>query len=363
MIEDGAVYGEHAVSIGDAVDRNSVFQVASVSKWITTWGVLALVKEGRLELDAPVDRYLTRWKLPESEFDHGGVTPRRLLSHTAGLTDGLGYAGFEAGKPLQTLEQSLTRAADAMPGRSGAVRVGYAPGESWQYSGGGYTLLQLLVEEVTGESFESYMQRAVLQPLGMRHSTFEWTADPGSRLATSYDGSSRPAALRRFTALAAASLYTTVPDLTRFLQAQLPGPGGAPAGRGVLTPELLHEMWRPHASRLGRDIWGLGTVLYARNGQGGFVVGHDGMNEPAINTAVRLDPASGDGIVVLQTGSPVLATRLAGEWVLWKTGNVDLLALVSEAPDALRTLAYGSAALVVAALTAAWFARRGSLRH
>jgi CubicO group peptidase (beta-lactamase class C family) len=358
LLEDGAVFGEHSASVGDPVDRDTVFQVASLSKWITAWGVLALVEDGRLDLDAPVGRRLARWKLPESPFDLDGVTPRRLLSHTAGLTDGLGYLGFEPGTPLQTLAQSLTRAADAMPGRSGEVRVGYAPGRGFQYSGGGYTLLQLLIEEVTGEPFEAYMQRTVLQPLGMTRSTFEWTPDRGSRLATSYDGDSRPAPHYRFTALAAASLYTTVSDLTRFLQAQLPGPDGAPVGRGVLSPETVRQMWRPQASRLGREIWGLGAVLYAPNGRGGFVVGHDGMNAPAVYTTARLDPDARDGIVVLETGTPLLAPQLGNEWVLWKTGETDVTALVMRAPGAIRTFAYGSLAIVAGALVLGWRIRR-----
>ena len=94
LIEDGKVFDEHFTSVGQPVDRDTLFQVASMSKWITAWGVMTLVEAGTLDLDAPVSTYLTRWSLPKSEFDNGGVTVRRLLSHTAGLTDGLGYGGF-----------------------------------------------------------------------------------------------------------------------------------------------------------------------------------------------------------------------------------------------------------------------------
>lgn len=97
LIEDGSVHAEHMSSVGEPVDRDTAFQVASLSKWITAWG--------------------------------------RLLSHTAGLTDGLGYAGFAPGSPAQTLEASLTRAADASPGASGRVQVGHPPGERFEYSG------------------------------------------------------------------------------------------------------------------------------------------------------------------------------------------------------------------------------------
>jgi CubicO group peptidase (beta-lactamase class C family) len=358
LLQSGALFDEHAVSVGDPVDRDTVFQVASLSKWITAWGVMNLVEEGKIDLDAPVSRYLRRWKLPESAFDRNGVTVSRLLSHTAGLTDGLGYAGFEPGTRVQTLEESLTRTADTSPGASGVVQVGLQPGTEWRYSGGGYTILQLLIEEVTGEPFESYMQRTVLEPLGMSHSTFEWTPDRGTRLATFYDLDSRPAAHYRFTAVAAASLYTSVSDLTRFLQAHLPGAEGEPVGRTVLDEKTLEEMWRPHASRFGQHIWGLGTILYASNNQGGYIVGHDGNNDPAINTAARLNPATGNGIVVLETGSSLLATKIAGEWVIWETGNVDLLTFMMEAPAMSRTAALGGIAILLGALLAFWRLRR-----
>src|SRR5471030_1330953 len=94
VISHGQVVGTYFASHGRAIDGQSLFQVASMSKWLTAWGVMRLVESGRIDLDAPVSRYLHRWKLPPSPFDNNGVTVRRLLSHTAGLTDGLGFRGF-----------------------------------------------------------------------------------------------------------------------------------------------------------------------------------------------------------------------------------------------------------------------------
>ena len=357
ILEDGAVHGVHAVSVGEAVDVNTVFQTASLSKWITAWGVMALVQEGKLDLDAPVSTYLTRWALPESKFDNKRVTARRLLSHTAGLTDGLGYAGFVPNAVVPSLEETLKRP-DADPGVSGTIEVGYEPGTEWQYSGGGYAILQLLIEEVSGESFEGFMQRVIFRPLVMVRSSYSWTPAEGSTLATFYDIDSKPTTHYRYSAVAAVSLYTSVADLTRFIQAHLPGKNGEPIGRRVLAPATINEMWRPHASKFGEDIWGLGTILYASNNKGGFVVGHDGNNEPAINTAARLNPATGNGIVILETGQPLLATRLAGEWVFWETGNVDFLAFAMAIPGMLRLIGLGSLVIVLAVPAIAW-----SIRH
>ena len=358
LISDGTVQGVHAASVGAAVSADTVFQTASLSKWITAWGVMALVEQGQLDLDAPVSRYLKRWTLPPSAFDNSKVTARRLLSHTAGLTDDLGYAGFAPGTPVPPLETWLKQNAGASPGAKGKVEVGIEPGTAWRYSGGGYALLQLLIEDLSGEPFEAYMQRVVFRPLGMVHSTFHWSPAQGTTLAAFYGKDAQPAAHFRFPAVAASSLYTSVSDLTRFLQAHLSGKKGEPVGRGVLAPATVAQMWKPTGSLYGQAIWGLGTMLYADNRVGGFVVGHDGNNGPALNTAARLNPATGNGIVILETGKPLLATRLAGEWVFWEAGQVDFLAFKLAMPGMLRWLGWGSLAIVVLVPSAAWAMRR-----
>ena len=84
-------------------------------------------------------------------------------------------------------------------------------------------------------------------------------------------------------------------------------------------------MRQPHGRTLGIDIWGLGTILYSPTGSGDFVYGHDGANDPAINTAVRINPDNRDAIIILATGSPSIATDIGSQWVLWQTGYPDVL--------------------------------------
>ena len=349
LLDDGRVVAEHYQSIGEPVDRDTLFQVASLSKWVTAWGVMTLADEGRIDLDEPISTYLTRWRLPDGAFDETQVTARRLLSHTAGLTDGLGYGGFTPGQTVQRLEDSLTHASDASPGADGRVRVGAEPGESFLYSGGGYALLQLVIEEVSGEPFNDYMRRAVLIPLGMTRSTFV-LPEGETNVAQSFNESGEEAILYNFSAPAAASLYTSAADLTHFLQANIAGANGTLPGRGVLAPETLFEMRRPHAYQYGAEIWGLGTILYAPNNAGGFVVGHDGDNTPTINTSARIDPATGDGIIVLETGTARLATDIAGEWVFWNTGNVDILMVLVDAQSAFPILVAGWIVILMSAI-------------
>ncbi len=355
LIEGGTPVGDFNLSTDERIDGRTVFQVASLGKWLTAWGVMVLVEEGEIDLDAPVSTYLSRWDLPASEFDASEVTVRRLLSHTAGLIDSLGYDGFDRAQDRQTLEASLTTAEDASPGNDGRTILGSEPGSAWNYSGGSYTLLQLVIEEVSGTSFAAFMQDRVFEPLAMERTTFDHDAAIELGLAQNFlpDGSTQP--FRWYTALAATSLFTTSEDLARFISAQAPGVSNA-----VLSAETMALIREPHASEMGADIWGLGAMLYASNNAGDFIIGHDGSNEPAINTAARFDPATGDGIVILSTGDAMLATDIGGEWVFWKTGNVDSLTFASRLPTALAIFAAGVIAILLFGALISWKRRRSS---
>ncbi|MEM6747058.1 MAG: serine hydrolase domain-containing protein [Pseudomonadota bacterium] len=347
LIKDGEIAGRFNTSIGNAVDGSSVYQVASLGKWITAWGVMVLVEEGLVDLDTPVSEYLTRWRLPDSEFDSSGVTIRRLLSHTSGLGDGLGYDGFKNPNERQSLEDSLKQALDASPGKSGVVELSAEPGSQWSYSGGGYTVLQMLIEDVSGQSFADFMSTRVFNPLGMNRTTFSHSEALQLGLAENYDLNGETEPFRWYTALAATSLFTSADDLALFIQAQ------TETGRQpVLSEHTLKLMRTPHASQMGADIWGLGPMLYAPNNGDGHIIGHDGNNGPAINTVARFDPATRDGIVILSTGSNTLATRLAGEWVFWKTGNIDSLMFLMSFNSLLLWMGVGSTAIILLAIVA-----------
>ena len=353
LIEDGEIAERYFMSTGTPVDGSSVYQVASLGKWVTAWGVMVLVDEGAIDLDTPVSEYLTRWRLPDTAFDSSGVTVRRLLSHTAGLTDGLGYDGFERSEEVQSLEESLTRALDASPGNSGAVELGAEPGSEWNYSGGGYTILQLVIEEVSGQSFSEFMSERVFAPLGMERSTFNHEEAMAFGLAQNFDLNGNTEPFRWYTALAATSLFTSADDLALLIKAQK-----TPESQSVLSGQSLELISTPHASQMGADIWGLGAMLYAPNNQGGYIIGHDGNNGPAINTVARIDPASGDGIVILSTGSEMLATELAGEWVFWKTGNIDSLMFLMSFEAMLMWMGVGSLIIIVLAIAFGWRSRK-----
>lgn len=357
LIEDGAVSKNLTYSIGAPISEKSVFQIASLSKWVTAAGVMALASDGLIDLDAPVSTYLKSWSLPPSRYDEKDVTIRRLLSHTAGLTDGLGYLGFSDADHRQSPAESLTRATDAMPGVSGRVELGMPPGERFIYSGGGYTLLQLMIEDVSGLAFDQYMREQVLLPLGMTDSEFEPEDELLRRLVTSYDERGQPAPTHHFTALAAASLYTTPRDMTIFVLAHLNRSGLRSGDEILLWPDDLSEMRSPHANVLGREVYGLGTLLSAKTESGDFIFGHDGRNNPAISTAVRINPDTSDAIIILSTGDPVFAAELASEWTYWQVGRPDVSELNSRLrPSTLRAAKQAIFACLL--FTLIWFTGR-----
>lgn len=322
------------------VTSDTVFRSASISKAVTAWGVMRLVEEGKLDLDSPVEQYLTRWHLPSSRYDARGVTIRRLLSHTAGLSSHV-PRGLPAGQKLPSLEESLS---GSRLGTS-PVRLAMEPGVQYSYTGGGYTLLQLIIEEVTGESFAGYMQHAVLDPLGMNHSSFEWRADLRPATAVGYDGSGKPYSNDVVAEQAAAGLYTTAPDLARFVAAGMTGSNGEPAGRAVLSPESVDLMFAPVAEMQGMEALSKSAV-----GLGHFIeilpdgtkaVTHNGTNW-GWQLIFMSVPERGDGIVVLTNGTRGVAVyaEVLGAWGTWVGAG---LPRVARAYQDLRSAVFGLA--------------------
>lgn len=299
VIENGEVvlmkgYGRTDRTNGIRVNTGTLFNVGSLSKPVTAWGGMLLVQRGKVTLDEPVDRRLTRWHLPTSNFDNDGVTIRRILSHTAGLSVS-GYSGRGVNDPSTTLEESLSGTNNG----AGALKLIAKPGSTYRYSGGGYTLLQLLIEEVSGEHFDDYMQANVLRPLGMKTASYDQTLALAPDIAQGHDelGEAIPAQI--FTESGAAGLYASIKDMTHFAMALIPEPGVVP-GRGVLTPETLDLMTSPAPGTGGST--GLG---YAVGGDffpdGKARVWHRGTNF-GYQAFLAVGRDSGDGLIILTNG-------------------------------------------------------------
>jgi len=321
MIEDGRIilargFGMANLATAAPVGPKTLFNIGSSSKSVAAWGAMHLVSEGKLSLDEPVDKRLKRWHLPASPYPGSGVTLRRLLSHTAGLSVS-GYRGWGPDDLIPTLEQSLSGQTNG----AGAVVLEAAPGARWSYSGGGYTLMQLLVEETAGESFADYMRDAVLRPLGMGDSSFALTADVLGRAARAYDELGEETPTPRFVELAAAGMYATVDDMACYALASI-GEGRSGA---VLKARMLDLMTSPAPGTDGR--WGLGYAIQSAGKgfpDGVERVGHDGGNR-GWQSFFWVSRNKRDGLVVLTNGSNGwnVSNQVVADWMEWKTGKRD----------------------------------------
>src|SRR5258705_231587 len=183
--------GVATVGGNDSMTASTRFVVQSLHKPVTAYGTMRLVEQGVLALDRPIDDYLRRWHVPQNEFTaHVQPTVREILSHTAGFSV-RGVPTYREGEPVPTVLQAL----DALPPAKGsAVRIEYVPGTEQRYSGGGYTVLELLLEDVTGTDFPTLMKQLVLEPLAMQGSRFtvRMPADWRGQAAPRHDGPGVP---------------------------------------------------------------------------------------------------------------------------------------------------------------------------
>jgi len=344
LIEAGQIVSQFHTSPENSVDSNTVFAVASMSKWFAAYAMMKLVEDGRADLDVPISRYLTRWQLPVSEFSNDGVTIRRLLSHTAGFSDGLGFGDYDAQEQLPSLEAELSHPR-ASSGQPVIVSVREEPGTQWEYSGASYLLLELLIEEISGHSFERFVHESIFTPLGMLNAGYDHL-DSYDNNAGTYGLDGVRTRSYKYASSAATGLVVSSADLARFLLSQIK----AGEMEGPLKPASLRKMREPHGRNSGFDLWGLGTILYAPTANGDFVYGHDGANDPAINAAARINPDTGDALIVLVTGHPAIATRIGSEWVLWQTGYPDVLAVDAVVDSMLLPGVLGSVLILILAL-------------
>ena len=245
-VHNGKVIWNESFGLADKknnipVSNQTVFELASISKTLTAWGVMKLVEQGIIELDESVCKYMKRWQFPEREYDANKITFRMLLNHIAGLSQNY-YFGYKKHHKLPSLEEAISYGGNQKDG----VHIIYEPGTKLFYSGGGYLVLQLLIEEITGKEFSTYMKEEILDPLGMKDSTFEWNPEWKNREAKGYGILGGQMGKRFYVEKAAAGLYSTPNDFAKFICANVTGENGEPIGRSVLKPETAALMTTRH---------------------------------------------------------------------------------------------------------------------
>jgi CubicO group peptidase (beta-lactamase class C family) len=272
IIQDGRIAVARGYGVADQSTRAPVtpatlFQAGSISKPVSALGALHLVEAGRLSLDGDVNDMLTSWKLPDNGFTTTEkVTLRRILSHSAGLTVH-GFPGYDVADKVPSLVQVLD---GAPPANTTPIRVDTTPGALWRYSGGGFTIMQQLMIDVTGSPFARLMQETVLGPIGMTSSSFE-QPQPRKRAALTASGyyADRTPVRGRwhvYPEMAAAGLWTTATDLARFaieIQQTLAG-----RGHGVISPAMARQYVavQKGSSGLGIALGGSGRTLSFSHG-------------------------------------------------------------------------------------------------
>jgi CubicO group peptidase (beta-lactamase class C family) len=283
------------------VDTSTLFQAGSISKPVFASGVMRLIQDGRLALDQDVNQQLRSWRLPDSRFtEQEKVTLRRLLSHTAGLTV-WGFPGYAHDQPVPTVPQVLD---GEKPANTAAVRNDTTPGARWLYSGGGFTVAQLVTTDVTGEPFPELMRRLVLTPAGMVHSSYE-NPPPPERARVAASGHERidtpvPGRFHTYPEMAAAGLWTTASDLARWAiaisQSYLGRPGGflsQAAAAEMLTTQV--KVQPPY----GSGEWGVGVALAGAGDS--LTFSHGGRDEGFV-AQVYMWPRLGRGYVIMMNG-------------------------------------------------------------
>jgi CubicO group peptidase (beta-lactamase class C family) len=250
LLRDGELvwhrgFGVKNAQTGEPVTDGTVFEAASLSKPVFAYGVLKLVDGGKFDLDKPLTQYLP------GQYDVGDdprldrITARHVLSHTP---------GFPNWRPS-----------------GGALKIHFAPGERFSYSGEGFVYLSKVMEHITGEKFNDFMKKFVFEPLGMTSSSYVWQESYDTLKTFAHSSKGEPTGQNKRPKdayNAAASLHTTAQDYGRFVAAILKGTGlKKETLKQMLTPQVnvraggSVSINRPDSKIIPDVAWGLGWGL------------------------------------------------------------------------------------------------------
>lgn len=243
-------YGVKEAGQPAVVTLDTLFQAGSISKPVTAMAALHFVEKRRWSLDEPINDRLVSWKVPANDLQKDQqVTLRRLLSHNAGTTVH-GFPGYAVGTPVPTVVQVLE---GERPANTAPVRVDVVPGSTVRYSGGGTTIVQLMMTDQLRKPFPEIMADTVLEPLHMDQSSYEQPL-PAARAAMTATGTRRGGQVVEgrwhvYPEMAAAGLWTTPSDLAK-LAIEVSRAYGGTSSR-VLSRQMTRQMLTPQAGEFG----------------------------------------------------------------------------------------------------------------
>jgi len=336
VAQDGAEvyaegFGERAIGAGVAVTPDTIFGIASVTKSFTALAIMQLAEAGKLSVDDPVTRYLPEFRTPDPAATRA-ITLHHFLSHTAGLpplpSRFFAFARSAAGDPaaggrpawsadhapIDTYEDLMAYLAEG-----GYTLLG-PPGAQFSYCNEGFALLGAIIERVSGEGYEAYVQRQILDPAGMAHSTFDVaTLRTFPDVVTFHAARERDGRREIYAApnwlyssvwSPAGGLNSTVRDLLRYLE--IYRIGGTVGGERLLSAEGIARMTTPYAPRSSPgSSYGYGLAVIP-DYHGRKLIKHGG-GRKGISAEVIVVPETGftGAAIANLAGIPVATVPLA----------------------------------------------------
>ena len=308
IVQEGEIaytqtFGVQRVDTRVPVTAESIFCVASISKIFVATAVMQLVERVRVDLNAPLVRYLPYFALDDARCSQ--ITIRQVLSHTAGMPDHDDFSYNDLWAHPETDAGASERYVRGLRSR----RMVAAPGQGFRYSNIGYNVLGDMIAKVSGLPFEDYLGENILIPAGMPHSTFSLAGVPPARLAMPHLRAPAPMVSPIYVYhrgdAPASALHSTVVDMCHWSTLCLNL--GHFAGRDILQPSGFEQMWTPVAKRGGMlyaDMglgWNLGTY------RGEQAVSHGGFGGGLADFWVLLPEKNLGAVIMCTDESPAIA--------------------------------------------------------
>ena len=294
-------YGSANLEWGIPDTPNTKFRLGSVTKQFTAASILLLEERGKLKVEDPIKKYL-----PDAPAAWDKMTIFNVLTHTAGIPNFTGFPDYASLEPFATTPEKLVARFRDKP-------LEFEPGEKWNYSNSGYALLGYLIEKISGESYESFVQKNIFTALGMKDSGYDSNSAVIARRASGYSPTPNGLVNAGFVHMsipyAAGALYSTTEDLLKWEQGLF--------GGKLLSAASLQKMTTPF-----KNDYAFGVGVHTVNGH--KVIDHNGGIE-GFSTMLAYYPDDKLTVVALANMTPASSGEIVSQLALLaQGGNVTL---------------------------------------
>ena len=290
-------YGSANLEWGIPDAPNTKFRLGSLTKQFTAASILLLEERGKLKVEDPIKKYL-----PDAPAAWDKMTIFHVLTHTAGIPNFTAFPDYAPLEPFATTPEKLVARFRDKP-------LDFEPGEKWNYSNSGYVLLGYLIEKISGESYESFVQKNIFNALGMKDSGYDSNAAVIARRASGYsptpNGLVNAGFVHMSVPYAAGALYSTTEDLLKWEQGLF--------GGKLLSAASLQKMTTPF-----KNDYAFGVGVHAVNGH--KVIDHNGGIE-GFSTMLAYYPEDKLTVVALANMTPASSGEIVSQLALLAQGG------------------------------------------